>query len=150
MRLYLDLCCFNRPYDDQTQTRIRLETEAKILLQEKVKRSECELVWSSTLDFENANNPYEEHRLAIQQWRPLASTIAIADSAIIAKAHELSLLGLGQYDALHVASAMAARADLFVTTDDRLLKKMAPSGMLNVLPPGHALAMLEHWYDNGN
>ncbi len=32
MRLYLDLCCFNRPYDDQTQTRIRLETEAKILI----------------------------------------------------------------------------------------------------------------------
>ncbi len=70
MRLYLDLCCFNRPYDDQTQPRIRLETEAKILLQEKVKRFECALVWSSTLDFENANNPYEEHRLAIQQWRP--------------------------------------------------------------------------------
>lgn len=42
MRLYLDLCCFNRPYDDQTQTRIRLETEAKILIQENVKRSACD------------------------------------------------------------------------------------------------------------
>ncbi|QVL50198.1 MAG: PIN domain-containing protein [Thiocapsa sp.] len=150
MRLYLDLCCFNRPYDDQTQTRIRLETEAKILIQEKVKRSECDLVWSSTLDFENANNPYDEHRLAIQQWRSLACTIVIADSAIIAKAQELSLRGLGRYDALHVASAMAGGADLFVTTDDRILKKMSPSEVLKVIPPGEALAMLEHWYDNGN
>jgi predicted nucleic acid-binding protein len=150
MRLYLDRCCFNRPYDDQTQTRIRLETEAKILLQEKIKRSECDLVWSSTLDFENANNPYAEHRLAIQQWRPLACTIVMADSAIIATAHELASRGLGRYDALHVASAMAGGADLFVTTDDRLLKKMSPSEILKVLPPGHALAMLEHWYDNGS
>ena len=74
LRLYLDLCCFNRPYDDQTQTRIRLETEAIILLQEKIKRAECHLLWSSTLDFENANNPYPAQRLAIQQWRNLACT----------------------------------------------------------------------------
>lgn len=69
IRLYLDLCCFNRPYDDQTQVRIRLETEAIIALQEKVKQAECHLIWSSTLDFENANNPYPAQRLAIQQWR---------------------------------------------------------------------------------
>ena len=35
--LYLDMCCFNRPYDDQTQTRIRLETQAKLELQTHVK-----------------------------------------------------------------------------------------------------------------
>jgi len=38
MRIYLDMCCFNRPYDDQSQARIRLETEAKMLLQQKVKK----------------------------------------------------------------------------------------------------------------
>jgi len=56
MRIYLDLCCFNRPYDDQTQARIRLETEAKVLLQQKVKNAECELMWSAALDFECSNN----------------------------------------------------------------------------------------------
>jgi len=29
-RLYLDNCCFNRPYDDQTFLLVQLETEAKI------------------------------------------------------------------------------------------------------------------------
>ena len=30
MRIYLDNCCYNRPFDEQTQLRIRLETEAKL------------------------------------------------------------------------------------------------------------------------
>jgi len=51
MRIYLDMCCFNRPYDDQGPARIRLETEAKVLLQQKVKDAECDLVWSAALDF---------------------------------------------------------------------------------------------------
>jgi hypothetical protein len=28
MRLYLDCCCFNRPFDDLSQIRVRLEAEA--------------------------------------------------------------------------------------------------------------------------
>lgn len=44
MRLYLDLCCFNRPYDDQSQLRVHLETEAKLSLQDKVRNGVCELV----------------------------------------------------------------------------------------------------------
>jgi len=65
MRIYLDIFCFNSPYDDQTQPRIRIETEAKIVIQQKVKNAECELLWSSILDFECAKNLYEEHRIAI-------------------------------------------------------------------------------------
>ncbi len=58
MRIYLDLCCFNRPYDDQGQTRVRLETEAKLVLQQKVRDGQCELVWSAILDFENSKSPF--------------------------------------------------------------------------------------------
>jgi len=28
MKYYFDNCCFNRPYDDQTQERIHLESES--------------------------------------------------------------------------------------------------------------------------
>ena len=28
MRVYLDVCCLNRPFDDQSQDRIKLETDA--------------------------------------------------------------------------------------------------------------------------
>ena len=43
------MCCFNRPYDDQTQTRIRIETEAKVVIQQKIENAECQLLWSSIL-----------------------------------------------------------------------------------------------------
>lgn len=45
MLIYLDMCCFNRPYDDQPQSRIRIETEAKVVIQQKIKDAECELLW---------------------------------------------------------------------------------------------------------
>ena len=32
MRIYLDMCCLKRPFDDQSQPRIRLETEAVLSL----------------------------------------------------------------------------------------------------------------------
>lgn len=148
MRIYLDLCCFNRPYDDQTQVRIRLETEAKVLLQQKVKDAECDLVWSATLDFECSNNPYEEHRHAIHQWRILAVSVIMADHSVVSKAVDLASQGIGHYDALHVASAMEGKAELFVTTDDHLIKKMRKVGGLLVMLPGEALAFLENWYEN--
>jgi len=148
MRLYLDMCCFNRPYDDQTQARIRLETEAKMLLQQKVKGAECDLLWSATLDFECSNNPYEEHRHAIQQWRTLAVLVVMADHSVVSKALELTQHGVGHYDALHLASAMAGKANLFVTTDDRLIKKMSKVVGLPAMLPGDALAFLENWYEN--
>lgn len=32
MRIYLDNCCFNRPYDDQSHLGIRLESDAKLYI----------------------------------------------------------------------------------------------------------------------
>jgi len=59
MRIYLDNCCFNRPFDSQSQVRVRLETEAKLRIQERVVSGELELAWSYILDYENAANPFE-------------------------------------------------------------------------------------------
>lgn len=58
MRVYLDNCCFNRPFDDQKQIRIRLETEAKLEIQQKILQNKIELAWSYILDFENEMNPF--------------------------------------------------------------------------------------------
>jgi hypothetical protein len=48
-RIYLDNCCFNRPYDDQTQMRIYLETQAKLHVQSLVCEKKIEPVWSFIL-----------------------------------------------------------------------------------------------------
>ena len=74
--------------------------------------------------------------------------VVMADQSVVSVALKLSEHKVGHYDALHVASAMAGKADLFVTTDDRLIKKMREIGGLPVMLPGEALAFLENWYEN--
>lgn len=56
MRVYLDNCSYNRPYDDQSQMRIYLETQAKLHIQDMIRQEQIELVTSYILDFENSNN----------------------------------------------------------------------------------------------
>ncbi len=148
MRIYLDLCCFNRPYDDQSQVRVRLETEAKLSLQDKVRCGECELVWSAVLDLENSKNPFIEHMQAISHWRAFAATHVMAGPEVMAIAGPLVTGGVHAFDALHVASAVVGKADVFVTVDDRLLKRVRHLKDVKIFFPAEALAFLENWYEH--
>ncbi len=65
MKIYMDNCCYNRPYDDQTYIRIHLETEAKLHIQDLVKRGEIELVTSYMLEYENGKNRFSHKKRAI-------------------------------------------------------------------------------------
>ena len=42
MRVYLDNCCYNRPFDRQVQLVVRLETEAKLRIQSMMRSGEIE------------------------------------------------------------------------------------------------------------
>ncbi len=102
IRVYLDNCVFNRPFDDQTSIRIKLETEAKL--------------------YENEQNPFMERKEAIKEWKKLA-VIDIEESEIILnKAKELMKIGLKSKDALHIACAIEGKAEYFLSTDDKILR----------------------------
>ena len=148
MLIYLDTCCFNRPFDDQSQTRIRFETEAKLELQQRIRQKRVDLVWSYVLDFENKLNPFPERAASILLWRNLAELRIGETEQVLDQGRSLMLLGIKPFDALHVACAITANADLFVTTDDALLRKLRGYPKLAVLPPGDALAKLECWYED--
>ncbi|MEK7337836.1 MAG: PIN domain protein, partial [candidate division NC10 bacterium] len=62
MRLYLDLNCFNRPFDDQNQERIRRETGAILAILARIVERSDVLVWSWALDWENARHPIADRR----------------------------------------------------------------------------------------
>ena len=36
MRIYLDMCCYNRPYDPQDQLKISMETRSKLHIQRMI------------------------------------------------------------------------------------------------------------------
>jgi predicted nucleic acid-binding protein len=124
MRIYMDNCCFNRPFDGQHQVRIRLETEAKLRIQERVVAGEIELAWSYILDYENAANPFEERRATVASWRRRSVVDVSENPKLLERAKALVALGLRSKDALHVACAVEAACEYFVTTDDNLLKKL--------------------------
>jgi predicted nucleic acid-binding protein len=135
MRIYLENCCFNRPFDSQSQVRVRLETEAKLRIQERVVSGELELAWSYILDYENAANPFEEKRTAISLWRALAIVDIVETPALLENARSLVALGLRSKDALHVACAVEAGCEYFVTTDDILLKKLSRYTRISAVDP---------------
>jgi len=135
VKLYLDLCWFNQPFDDQSQLLVRLQTEAKLAIQESIRSRGHTLIWSAILDLENIENPDSERKDAIEQWRPL-SDVDVATSATVENlATVLEGQGLKAMDALHLASAIEAGCDCFLTTDKQILRKMKDDKRLKVLDP---------------
>jgi hypothetical protein len=40
MRIYLDVCCLSRPFDNQSQERVRLESEAVLMILHRIETGE--------------------------------------------------------------------------------------------------------------
>jgi predicted nucleic acid-binding protein len=123
VKLYLDTSVYNRPFDNQTQPRIWLETLALALVLQLVETDEAILVNSSVLEFENTRNPLALRQDWMSRCLQQAKIYQLVDPSIRARAEYLEKSGLKAIDALHVSCAEAAEADYFLTCDDRLLKK---------------------------
>src|ERR1051325_2651804 len=121
-RIYLDNCVLNRPFDDQSQERIRLETEATILLLARPERKEWTWLGSQALALEIDKMANTEQQSRLKRMIEFVSlTVKIGDKEL-ERASELQKLGLVGFDAVHLACAEIGKADVFLTTDDRLLK----------------------------
>ena len=123
MKLYIDTSVYNRPFDDQTQPRIWLETLALGLILQLVESGEATLVNSSVLEFENSRNPFSLRREWMERCLSLATEYERIDEAVRDRAQEYEKQGVSAIDALHVATAESANVDFFIACDDRLLKK---------------------------
>ena len=133
MKIYLDNCCFNRPFDDQTQLRIKVEAEAKLKIQEEIRAGKLQLVWSYILDYENNKNPFAERKNQISEWKKYAVTDVSENTAIIKKANLLNRKGFQKIDSLHLACAIYQDCNYFLTTDDKILKKPYVSKEIKII-----------------
>lgn len=125
MRVYLDNCTYNRPYDDQTQLKVSLETQSKLHIQNLIKEGRLDLVGSYTLDYEISKNPFEMRRKSITKFLQdnMKAYVGVErDDVISASAEEIMNSGVKEKDAFHVASAIYAECEYFISTDMRLLK----------------------------
>ena len=135
VRVYLDNCCYNRPFDNQNFLRISLETQAKLYIQKLIRDKKVELATSYMLRFENSKNPFETKRQTIENFCRSNRTVHIDASRaaeVRQEAAEMIKNGVKAKDACHVASAILAGCDYFISTDDKLLKhKSEKITMLN-------------------
>ena len=120
MKVYLDMCVYNRPFDDQAQVRIRIESEAILLLLQAVQDGRIEMASSTAIEYENARNPDQQRRQAVLDLLRLATRTVEVGTREERRAETLTQEGLGAYDALHVACAESIGADVLLTTDDGL------------------------------
>ena len=142
MRIFLDNCVFNRPFDDQSAERIRAESLAVEIILDKVSLGMIDLLWSTVIDFENEKNPSKVNREWIRGWREFAIDDISVSENILERSKHLVKFGFGSADAIHISSAIAGSADFFVTTDDRILKKSNSVSETGIVSPVEFIAII--------
>lgn len=122
-KIYLDVCCLNRPFDDQSQVRVHLETEAILAILQQCEVNSWTLIKSAALDAEIAQISDIGKQRKIQVALSISRFRVLSSSSLQNRTFELAKAGFSFYDAAHIASSEEANADVFLSTDDRLVKR---------------------------
>ncbi len=123
MIIYLDNCCYNRPFDDQTQERIHLESEVILTVLKMGQMKQVVIAGSEILELEMSRMQDENKKQkVIDLYRVADLHIPYTESIKKRSADIMSISKIHAFDSLHIASAEEANADVFLTTDDRLEK----------------------------
>ena len=121
--IYLDNCCLSRPFDDQTQDRIRLETEAIMLIIARFYTRQWQWIASEVSMFEADQNLDVRQRFRVKFLLAYTHQTISVDATEISRGKHFESLGFKPFDALHLACAESGNADFLLTTDDRMLKR---------------------------
>lgn len=125
LKIYLDNCCYNRPFDNQKDLAIQEETQAKMFIQSLVKYKAVELVYSSISVKEISDSPFEENSRSILDFIENNAKYYVSKDNIdtaVSLTEEIMRTGIKLKDASHTACAIVANCDYLITTDKRLLK----------------------------
>ncbi|MEM7802154.1 MAG: PIN domain-containing protein [Chloroflexota bacterium] len=132
MKIYLDNCALQRPLDDKSQIRIRLEAEAILSLIAMLKADKFELISSEMLDYELEKTPIKARRDYGNAVLEMKSIRIDLNEEIENRAKSFIGLGIKPLDSLHLASSEAANSDYFCTCDDRFLRRAKSISNLRV------------------
>jgi len=121
VRIYLDVCCLNRPFDDLTQERIQFESDAILAVLSRCQSEKWILVSSEIVDLEINKIRNAEKLRRILGLLSLTGEKLVLGEAAIARSLELQDSGIRPMDSLHLAVAEIAKVDVLLTTDDTFL-----------------------------
>ena len=143
MTIYFDVSCLNRPFDDQRQTRIRLEAEAVTLIFDRIDAGVWGQVASEVSLLEIAATPDEFRRRRMIELLPSGPALIGLSEQILDRAAEFESIGFSPGDAAHLSAAETAGADVFLTCDDRLLRRAVRHGAMIGVAVANPLRWLE-------
>src|SRR5919109_3510521 len=104
-KVYIDNCVLNRPFDDQSQERVRLETEAIVLLLARLERKEWIWLGSQALEIEIYKNPDAEQQSRLKRIVDFFDLTVEIGEKELKRAKELQAAGFIGFDAVHLACA---------------------------------------------
>ena len=122
LKVYFDVCCYNRPFDDLTQLRVRLEAEAVLAILRIVQERDWILVSSDVVDLELSNMKNSTKRNKVFELSHLSQERVFVTEAIVKRAENLQTFGVKALDSFHIAAAENSGVDIFLSTDDDLVK----------------------------
>jgi len=123
VKIYLDACCFNRPFDEQRSDRVIFETNAILIILRRIDNGEIEVIGSDVLDDEIEQTPVTKKRIKLFELLKKVTIFIKLNNEIIIRGKELEMFKLKPHDSLHIASAEYGNADVFLTVDDNILRK---------------------------
>jgi predicted nucleic acid-binding protein len=143
LRIYLDACCLSRLTDDQSQARVHAESDAIEHILRMVRAGLATWVSSTVLNIEVSRNPDPDRRHDAEELLSFTNEVVVPQSAEAVRAKRIEELGFSPFDALHLASAEFGSADVFLTTDDDLLRRARRNlGLLRIRVENPVL-----WYE---
>lgn len=122
-KIYLDTCCLSRLFDSPTQTRVRQEAEAIRRTLTYIRRGDWDWISSDVLINEVDQTPDLEKRFQMKILLTHVHKTIYTQTSEKSRGKQLELLGFKRRDALHLACAESDKVDIFLTTDDRLLRR---------------------------
>ena len=123
MRIYLDVCCLNRPFDDHVQGRVAIEAAAIETLLEMIDSEQLADYSSQMAQVEIGRITDPDRRRRVTSLLPPDERIMPLSDDLLDEADELVRSGFGLADAVHLTAARLWKADIFVTVDDKLIKR---------------------------
>lgn len=123
MRIYMDVCCLNRPFDNQEQDRIHLETESILAILARCQQGEWTLAASDVIELELSKSANLEKLKKVRALYSLSDSgnRLVVTESVKARATAFQQHGIKLFDSLHLALAEAGGQDVLLTTDDGFL-----------------------------
>jgi predicted nucleic acid-binding protein len=123
MKVYIDVCCLNRPFDGTSQARVVIEAAAMVRVFELIESSSLSDYSSEMARVEIERIQDLDRRRKVKALLPPNNRIMPLSKELLDMAEDLMLMGFSLADSVHLSAARRIGVDVFLTVDDRLLKR---------------------------